>query len=228
MANCKAVLKGRDFKPIFLMKKARETARELALLGISQLPTNPELLEAKKLQDVVLAAIRALTTEVQEALEAAASEVQRSSDKLLASEIRAADIQSSRAMVREAVELTQTAINRLGSAMEFPELIQLANQQDVRTYALQILTKVSANRVQIDELLSEALVDWQIERLARIDRDIMRIAIAEMLYLGLPEQVSVNEAVQLAKRYSGDEGHRFINGVLRRVVDKINAQVVNQ
>ncbi len=210
------------------MKKARETARELALLGISQLPANPELLEAKKLQDVLLAAIRALTTEVQEALEAAASEVQRSSDKLLASEIRAADIQSSRAMVREAVELTQTAINRLGSAMEFPELIQLANQQDVRTYALQILTKVSANRVQIDELLSEALVDWQIERLARIDRDIMRIAIAEMLYLGLPEQVSVNEAVQLAKRYSGDDGHRFINGVLRRVVDKINAQVVNQ
>ncbi len=131
-------------------------------------------------------------------------------------------------MVREAVELAQTAINRLGSAMEFPELIQLANQQDVRTYALQILTKVSANRVQIDELLSEALVDWQIERLARIDRDIMRIAIAEMLYLGLPEQVSVNEAVQLAKRYSGDDGHRFINGVLRRVVDKINAQVVNQ
>ena len=209
------------------MKKARETARELALLGISQLPTNPELLEAKKLQDVVLAAIRALTTEVQESLEAAASEVQRSSDKLLASEIRAADIQSSRAMVREAVELAQTAINRLGSAMEFPELIQLANQQDVRTYALQILTKVSANRVQIDELLSEALVDWQIERLARIDRDIMRIAIAEMLYLGLPEQISVNEAVQLAKRYSGDEGHRFINGVLRRVVDKINAEVVS-
>jgi len=227
MANCKAVLKGRDFKPIFLMKKARETARELALLGISQLPTNPELLEAKKLQDVVLAAIRALTTEVQEALEAAASEVQRSSDKLLASEIRAADIQSSRAMVREAVELTQTAINRLGSAMEFPELIQLANQQDVRTYAVQILTKVSANRVQIDELLSEALVDWQIERLARIDRDIMRIAIAEILYLGLAEQVSVSEAVQLAKRYSGDEGHRFINGVLRRVVDKINAEVVS-
>ena len=210
------------------MKKARETSRELALLGISQLPANPELLEAKKLQDVLLAAIRTLTTEVQESLEAAASEVQRGSDKLLASEIRAADIQSARAMVREAIELTQTAINRLGSAMEFPELIQLANQQDVRTYALQILTKVSANRVQIDELLSEALVDWQIDRLARIDRDIMRIAIAEILYLGLPEQVSVNEAVQLAKRYSGDEGHRFINGVLRRVVDKINAEVVSQ
>ncbi len=210
------------------MKKARETARELALLGISQLPANPELLEAKKLQDVILAAIRTLTAEVQEALETAASEVQRGSDKLLSSEIRAPDIQSARAMLLEAVELTQTAINRLGSAMEFPELIQLANQQDVRAYALQILTKVSANRPQIDELLSESLIDWQIERLPRIDRDIMRIAIAEILYLGLAEQVSVSEAVQLAKRYSGDEGHRFINGVLRRVVDKINAEVVTQ
>ncbi|MBE9122068.1 MULTISPECIES: transcription antitermination factor NusB [Microcoleaceae] len=210
------------------MKKSRETARELALLGISQLPSNPELLEAKKLEDVVLAAVRTLTAEVQESLEAAASEVQRSSDKLLASEIRAGDIQSARVMVREAVELTQTAINRLGSAMEFPEMLQLANQQDVRTYALQILTKVSANRSQIDELLSESLVDWQIDRLPRIDRDIMRIAIAEILYLGLAEQVGVSEAVQLAKRYSGDEGHRFINGVLRRVVDKINAEVVTQ
>jgi transcription antitermination protein NusB len=210
------------------MKKARETARELALLGISQLPANPELLEAKKLQDVILAAIRTLTTEVQEALSTAAAEAQRATDKLLASEIRAPDVESARGMVREAVELTQTAINRLAAAMEFPEIIQLANQQDVRTYALQILTKVSANRVQIDELLKESLVDWQIERLPRIDRDIMRIAIAEILYLGLPEQVGVNEAVQLAKRYSGDEGHRFINGVLRRVVDKINAEVSSQ
>jgi transcription antitermination protein NusB len=205
------------------MKQARTTARELALLGISQLPTNSELLEAKKLQDILLAAIRTLTAEVQEALEAAASEVQRGSDRLLASEIRAADIQSARAMVREAVELTQNAINRLGSAVEFPEIIQLANQQDVRSYALQILTKVSANRAQIDELLKSALVDWQIERLPRIDRDIMRIAIAEMMFLGLAEQVAINEAVELAKRYSGDEGYRFINGVLRRAIDKIHA-----
>jgi len=210
------------------MKKAREIARELALLGISQLPANPELLEAKKLQDVVLAAIRTLTAEVQEALSTAAAEVQRGSDKLLASEIRAPDVQSARAMVREAVDLTETAINRLAAAMEFPEIIQLANQQDVRTYALQILTKVSSNRPQIDELLKESLVDWQIERLPRIDRDIMRIAIAEILFLGLPEKVGVNEAVQLAKRYSGDEGHRFINGVLRRVVDKINAEAIRQ
>ncbi len=57
-------------------------------------------------------------------------------------------------------------------------------------------------------------------RLAQIDRDILRIAVAEILYLGVPNSVAIDEAVELAKRYSGDEGHRFINGVLRRVTQQ--------
>ncbi|MDF0552367.1 transcription antitermination factor NusB [Kamptonema sp. UHCC 0994] len=206
------------------MKKARETAREVALLGISQLPANPERLEAQQLQDVVLAAVRTLAGEVQDAIETAATEVQRGSDRLLASEIRAPDLQTARTMVREAIELTETAINRLGIALELPETIHLANQEDVRTYALEILSTVSANRLAIDELLSAALVDWQIERLPRIDRDIMRIAVAEIMFLGLPEQVGINEAIELAKRYSGEEGYRFINGVLRRAVEKMKPE----
>ncbi|CBN58119.1 MULTISPECIES: transcription antitermination factor NusB [Kamptonema] len=206
------------------MKKARETAREVALLGISQLPANPERLEAQQLQDVVLAAVRTLAGEVQDAIETAAAEVQRGSDRLLASEIRAPDLQTARTMVHEAIELTQTAINRLGIALELPETIHLANQEDVRIYALKILGTVSANRPAIDELLSAALVDWQIDRLPRIDRDIMRIAVAEIMFLDLPEQVGINEAIELAKRYSGDEGYRFINGVLRRAVEKIKPE----
>ncbi|OCR01374.1 transcription antitermination factor NusB [Oscillatoriales cyanobacterium USR001] len=206
------------------MKKARETAREVALLGISQLPANPEKLQVQQLQDVVLAAVRTLAGEVEDALETAVGELQRGSDRLLASEIRAPDLQSARTMVREAVELTEAAINRLGIALEIPEIIHLANQEDVRTYSLEILQTVSANRVAIDELLSGALVDWQLDRLPRIDRDILRIAVAEIVFLDVPEQVGINEAIELAKRYSGDEGHRFINGVLRRVVEKRKPQ----
>jgi N utilization substance protein B len=52
----------------------------------------------------------------------------------------------------------------------------------------------------------------------------LRIAVAEISFLGLPTRVAINEAVELAKRYSDDEGHRFINGVLRRVTDRINAE----
>jgi len=203
----------------------RRIARELALLSLSQLPNSPEKLETQQLSNLVLAAVRTLTTEVQDALSNAAAELQRGSDRLLTSETRATDLQTARNMVEEAIQLTQSAINRVGTAVELPELIQLANQPDidVRTYALQIVRTVNAKRTEIDEQLTKGLVDWQVNRLARIDRDILRIAVAEIMYLGIPVKVAINEAVELAKRYSGDEGHRFINGVLRRVSEQIKA-----
>ncbi|MBE9193397.1 transcription antitermination protein NusB [Gloeocapsopsis crepidinum LEGE 06123] len=203
----------------------RRIARELALLSLSQLPSSPEKLETQQLSNMVLAAVRTLTTEVQDTLTTAAAELQRASDRLLSSETRAGDLRTSRSLLDESIQLTQSAINRVGAALELPELIQLANQPDfdVRTYALQIVRAVNIHRTEIDEKLNDALVDWQVSRLARIDRDLLRIAVAEILYLGVPDRVAINEAVELAKRYSGDEGHRFINGVLRRISEQAQA-----
>ncbi|MBV8883063.1 MAG: transcription antitermination protein NusB [Chroococcidiopsidaceae cyanobacterium CP_BM_RX_35] len=206
----------------------RRIARELALLGLSQLPQSPEKLETQQLSNLILAAVRTMTTEVQDALVNAAAELQRGSDRLLNSETRSADLETARAMVEEAIELTQIAINRVGTAVELPELINLANQSEVRSYALQIVSTVNVKRQQLDEQLTLALVDWQVARLAQIDRDILRIAIAEILFLGIPERVAINEAVELAKRYSGDEGHRFVNGVLRRATEQIKAAAYPQ
>jgi N utilization substance protein B len=203
--------------------QARRIARELALLSISQLPSNPEKLQAQQLQSLLLASVRTLTTEVQDALETASAELERGSDRLLSSETRAIDLRSARAMVKEAIDLAQHAINRLGTAMELPEFIQLANQHEVRDYAMDLLSRVHTNRDEIDRVLTENMVEWKLERLARIDRDILRMTVAEMLFLGTPDKVAINEAVELAKRYSGDDGHRFINGVLRRVSDALKA-----
>ncbi|PZV12761.1 MAG: transcription antitermination factor NusB [Leptolyngbya sp.] len=203
------------------MMQARRIARELALLSISQLPATQENLEAQPLQNVVVAAVRTLTSEVQDALETASAELQQSNTRLLNSETRATDVASAHAMVTEAITLTQTAINRLGNAIELPEMVQLANQHDVRAYALEIIQTIKANRAEIDQLLTDALVDWQLSRLATIDRDILKIAVAEILYLAVPQRIAINEAVELAKRYSSEDGHRFINGVLRRVVDRV-------
>jgi N utilization substance protein B len=204
--------------------QARRIARELALLSIGQLPSKPERLQAQQLQDVVLAAVRTLTTEVHDTLETAAAELNRGGERLLTSETRAIDLQSARAMVNDALELAQTAINRIGSALELPEFIQLANQKEVRAYAMELLTNVQAHRTEVDQLINQSMVDWQLHRLARIDQDILRIAVTEMWLLGTPRQVAINEAVELAKRYSGDEGHRFINGVLRRISEEITSK----
>jgi transcription antitermination protein NusB len=200
--------------------QARRIARELALLSISQLPAKPEKLTTQKLQDLVVASVRTLATEARDALETASAELQRSNAQLLKSETRASDIESARAMLRETIELTQTAINRVGSSIEIPEFIQLTNQSDVRNYAVEIITRLVSERLEIDAILENALVDWQLSRLARIDQDILRMAIVDMVYLGIDQRVAINEAIELAKRYSGEDGHRFINGVLRRVTEQ--------
>jgi N utilization substance protein B len=205
-------------------RKPQQIARELALLSLSQLPVNPKKLD--KLQDeqlvskLVMGAVRTLTTEVQDTLNNAAAELQRSQDRLLTSQTRASDLNTARIMLQEAIASTQAAINQLGMAIDFPELIQLANQdKEVRNYAREIVITVSENRTAIEQIIKDALVDWQVTRLAQIDRDILQISVAEMRFLAVPESIAINEAVELAKRYSGDDGHRFINGVLRRVTE---------
>jgi N utilization substance protein B len=136
----------------------------------------------------------------------------------------AIDIKSAQAMLSDALELAQSAINRLGIAVDFPEFVQLSAQKEVQDYALDILMTVAQHRAAIDQQLEDALVDWQLNRLAQIDCNILRVAIAELQYLDVPGKVAINEAIELAKRYSSEDGHRFINGVLRRVVQAIPAQ----
>jgi transcription antitermination protein NusB len=205
--------------------KPREIARELALLGLSQLPSSPEKIASQQLSQLVLAAIRTLRTEAEESLETATAELQRSHERLLHSETRASDVQSARTMLQESLELTQSVINRLGHSLQMPEFIQLTNQTEVQQYALDILVNIAQHKVAIDSLLSSHMVDWQLRRLAKIDQDILRIAVVEIKYLALPDRIAINEAIELAKRYSDDESHRFINGVLRKVSDALKASV---
>lgn len=209
-------------------KQPRSIARELALLSLSQVVTNPDKIEQQELNHLLLAAIRTITVEIQDTLETAAAEVKRGGERLAKSETSANNIASAKAMVNDALELAQKAINQLGVALELPEFLQLANQYEVREYALELLETVVRKRTEIETTIEDVLVAWQLSRLARIDRDILQIAVAEILFLDIPKGVAIDEAVELAKRYSDEEGHKFINGVLRRVSDRLEAQVISE
>lgn len=211
-----------------LRKQPRSIARELALLSISQIKTKQGSLSPEDSDSLILAAIRTLTIEVQDNLEAASAELKRGEERILNSETRASDLNSARVMVREALLVSQTAINRLGTAIEFPEFLQLTNKQQVREYAAKLISTVNEYNREIEQALSNVLVAWQLGRLAKIDRDILRIAVAEIIYLEVPEKVAINESVELAKRYSDDDGFRFINGVLRRLSDRLKEQSTAQ
>lgn len=200
--------------------QVRRFARELALLGLSQLSNKPGAIAAHDMEGLVTAAVRSLVGEVQDALELAAGDLQRSQDRLLESETRASDPGEARAMIEEAMAKTQSAINWLGSAVQIPELVQLSNRKEIKAYAIELLSVTSRHRDEIDADLNAAMVAWQVKRLPQIDRDILRIAVAEMQYLGIPDRIAINEAIEIAKQYSDEDGYRFVNGVLRRWVNR--------
>jgi len=199
-------------------------ARELALLTLGQISATAEFKDVSDFFQILAGAVNTLTTEAQETLETAITELQQGDKRLVDSEIRANGLPSARAMVREAIDLTEKAINHLSIALELPQLLQMANQAEVRDYALKISEQVQRNRAKLDEILNESMVDWQLDRLPHIDQDILRIALAEMTLLGVPHPIAISQAVELAKRYSDEESRRLINGVLRRVLKAIGIE----
>lgn len=90
---------------------------------------------------------------------------------------------------------------------------------EVKKFANSLIKGIMENLSGIDEFISKYTDNWRIERMAVIDRNIIRMATYELLFVeDIPPKVSINEAVELAKRFGDDESGRFVNGVL----DKIN------
>jgi transcription antitermination protein NusB len=87
---------------------------------------------------------------------------------------------------------------------------------DLKEYAVQLVLGVERERDELDAVLSEVSVGWPVHRMSAVDRSILRLALYEMLHVDdVPPDVAVNEAVELAKGFSGDEAPAFVGGVLR-------------
>lgn len=73
----------------------------------------------------------------------------------------------------------------------------------------------------INKIISERSLEWKVDRMSTVDRNILRLSLYEMLYCpDIPKSVSIDEAVEIAKRYSGDESARFVNGILGSVISE--------
>ena len=89
-----------------------------------------------------------------------------------------------------------------------------------------IFNGVIENREKIDSIISSLAPTWPIGQMAIVDRNILQIAIYELMFDGeTPPKVAINEAVELAKAFGGDSSPKFINGVLRSVLETANLKV---
>jgi len=89
---------------------------------------------------------------------------------------------------------------------------------DVKEFTLTLVKGVMSNLAEIDKVIKNYTNNWSLDRITNIDRSILRIAIYEILYLqNIPKSVSINEAVELAKKYGTRSSFSFVNGVLGRI-----------
>ena len=84
-----------------------------------------------------------------------------------------------------------------------------------RIFAEELYRGTIENREEIDKTIAEFSIDWSIDRIAKVDLSILRLATYEILYCDdIPAGASINEAVELGKKFGGEKSAKFINGVL--------------
>lgn len=97
-------------------------------------------------------------------------------------------------------------------------LAEVANAAEAKVYARALVDGVIARRDELDALIRAAATNWELERMAAVDRNALRIGCYELLHgEGIPLKVAINEAIELGKRYSTDASGAFINGILDRI-----------
>ena len=101
-----------------------------------------------------------------------------------------------------------------------------AHRGDLEEYAVRLVWGVEGEREGLDAVLSEVSVGWPVHRMSAVDRSILRLALYEMLHVDdVPPDVAVNEAVELAKGFSGEEAPAFVGGVLRGAEGRVYGKV---
>lgn len=100
-------------------------------------------------------------------------------------------------------------------------LTDLTSQADIN-FAKQLINKVVANTKLIDKEIQERVDNWEMERIALIDRLLLRIGITELLFFpDIPPKVTINEVIEIAKDYSTSNSNKFINGILDAILSDL-------
>ena len=202
--------------------QTRTLSRELALFVLGQCAERERSSAVEdNLETLLQRALDSLMQHWREVLDHCASDLEKAQQSLLDSELQdgsdSGDMASVRSHLRETLTGAEQVLNGLSASLELPRLLALADQRQVREEAMLRIQLVLKSRERIDEQLDGVMEGWRLSRLPRIDRDILRLAVVDLRSMNTPASVACSEAVELANRYSDEQGRRMINGVLRRL-----------
>lgn len=108
---------------------------------------------------------------------------------------------------------------------DFPGSAELQAHPSARPFAEHLVRGVFLHREHLDRLIASASAHWRLERMPTVDRNILRMALYEMLYCAdIPLKVAINEAIDIGKRYGSSDSGAFINGILDRLLPSLEQQ----
>ena len=195
----------------------KSISRELALLLLGQIKKKD--INKDNIESLLGKAIESLTQHWREQLDLCASQLEKANQELSDSELQedAGLLEKSRSHLKICLIDSENILNSLSESVEMPRFLALVDQKEIRESALKRVNLVIEKQDEIDKNLDSVMEGWRLKRLPRIDRDILRLAFVDLVDFNTPTAVTCNEAVDLANRYSDEQGRRMINGVLRKL-----------
>jgi N utilization substance protein B len=129
--------------------------------------------------------------------------------------------------VRETVLQSLYAIKQSGDTVQYitDSIIkeELGTEKEARRFAEKLFFTTLENESELDEVIIKHIKNWEIQRLALIDRLILKMSLCEFLYFEeIPTKVTINEAIEIAKKFSTAKSGRFVNGILDASLDDLN------
>ena len=212
--------------------QARRAARELAFILFSQFDKKITNYSKQDLEDIILKSVRILTSNAGDELKIAVGalvemkaqidDYEANHEENLQRPLGVSNIPVPLPMtsdmtgrINEMIDIAEKAL----LALEIAEFTTLDSQSDVKDYAITIAEFFQKHHEEVDEIIKKYSKNWDFQRLVKMDKDILRIAIVELLYIkDAPMKVVVDEALELAKKYSTDDSSSFINGILAKVI----------
>lgn len=211
---------------------ARRAARELSLIVFSQLDENIKKYKKEDFNKILVDSVRTLTNNAYEDLKLQSSSVvemiqyideyESNHPTNLARPIESNDVPVPIPLTSDMTgRLTAIAdvCEKAFAALEIAEMSVLEENSDTKNYINKITESYFANKKDVDSLIQKLSVGWDFNRLVKTDKDILRISVTELLYVKeAPVKVVIDEAVELAKRYSTEDSAAFVNAILAKVV----------
>lgn len=212
--------------------QARRAARELAFILFSQFDKKITNYSKDDLENIILKSVRILTSSASDDLKISVGALIDMKNRIddyeaeheinLNRPLEVANLPVPLPMtsdmsgrIEEMINIAEKAL----LALEIAEFTTLEAQSEVKDYAIKIAEMFQKHHEDVDKQIQQYSKGWDLDRLVKMDKDILRIAIVELLYMkDAPMKVVLDEALELAKKYSTDDSSAFINGILAKVV----------